>query len=84
MSDRALADLEQKLEHSQIRVRDLLAENRKLKENIQDLTEKAAKWRRTAEHFDMMMKAVKENLIVKGTWDRFMMSLRLTQVEEHG
>lgn len=30
-----------------------------------------------ADHFDILMKAVKENEVVRGAWDKFMMALRL-------
>lgn len=30
-----------------------------------------------ADHFDILMTAVKENEVVRGAWDRFMMALRL-------
>jgi arsenate reductase-like glutaredoxin family protein len=35
-----------------------------------------------AEHFDILMKAVKENEVVRGAWGNFMMSLRLTGYDE--
>ena len=31
-----------------------------------------------AQHFDIMMDAVRENETVKSSWDRFMMTLRIT------
>lgn len=30
-----------------------------------------------ADHFDILMKAVKDNSVVRGAWDKFMMTLRL-------
>lgn len=30
-----------------------------------------------AAHFDILMEAVRENEVVRGAWDRFMMTLRL-------
>ena len=36
-----------------------------------------AEAKRKADHFDILMAAVKENEVVKGAWDKFMMALRL-------
>lgn len=30
-----------------------------------------------ADHFDILMKAVRENEVVRGAWDKFMVALRL-------
>lgn len=36
-----------------------------------------AEAKRKADHFDILMTAVKENEVVRGAWDKFMMTLRL-------
>lgn len=47
---------------------------RKLKEENAKLEEQAV----TGKMFEVMMKAVHENPVVKGAWDKFMMTLRMT------
>ena len=43
-----------------------------------DLRDKElAEARNKAQHFDILMSAVKDNEVVRGTWDKFMMALRL-------
>jgi hypothetical protein len=43
-----------------------------------DLREKELDRAKTkADHFDILMAAVKENEVVRGAWERFMMTLRL-------
>lgn len=37
-----------------------------------------AEAQRKADHFDILMAAVKENEVVRGAWDKFMMALRMT------
>ena len=37
-----------------------------------------AEAKRKADHFDILMAAVKENEVVRGAWDKFMMALRMT------
>lgn len=42
------------------------------------LEKKVAKAETKAQHFDIMLSAVKENAVVKGAWDKFMVALRMT------
>lgn len=51
----------------------LREENRKLKETINKMEVQVV----TGQAFEQMMKATHENEVVKGSWDRFMMTLRM-------
>lgn len=53
----------------------------KLNEQIRDLKAKNDELEAqvvTGRMFELMMKAVHENAVVKGAWDKFMMTLRMT------
>lgn len=54
-------------------VADLNDSNRRLKARVDELEGYATK----ARAFDAMMRAVRENEVVKGSWDKFMGTLRL-------
>ena len=62
------------LEKSQIRVAQLQDDLHKARLRVNLLEPKARK----GDDFDVLLKATKDNAIVKGCWDRFVMSLRIT------
>ena len=62
------------LEKSQMRVTHLTNELHKTQMRVNLLEPKARK----GDDFDVLLKATKDNAIVKGCWDRFVMSLRIT------
>lgn len=48
-----------------------------LKLQLEVRNKELAEAKTKADHFDILMTAVKENEVVRGAWDRFMMTLRL-------
>ena len=48
-----------------------------LKLQLEVRTKELAEAKRKADHFDILITAVKENEVVRGAWDKFMMALRL-------
>lgn len=49
-----------------------------LKLQLEVRTKELAEAKHKADHFDILMAAVKENEVVRGAWDKFMMTLRMT------
>ncbi len=65
------------LEKSQTRVAGLEETVRQLKMRIELLNKRIEAAEPKAQHFDILIKAIKENSIVSGAWDKFMMALRI-------
>ena len=68
------------------KAQDLIAQ---LNENCRDYrlklevrTRELAEAKKKADHFDILMATVKENAVVKGAWDKFMMTLRMTGYDD--
>lgn len=72
------ASPEAKLQKCQDLVRQLNDNCRDYRLKIQALEGRLGKAEEKAEHFDILLGAVKENPVVKGAWDKFMMALRMT------
>lgn len=55
----------------------LKGQNHQLKLTLDVRTKELAEAKAKADHFDILMGAVKDNELVKASWDKFMMALRL-------
>lgn len=66
------------LDKSQTRVANLEEHVRQNKMRIELLTKRVEKSEPKAEHFDILLGAIKDNALVKAAWDKFMMTLRMT------
>lgn len=66
------------LDQSQVRVANLESNCYQLKTQLADLNRRLAKAEPKANHFDVLLSAVKDNKLVKAQWDKFMMTLRMT------
>ena len=53
-----------------------------LKLQLEVRTKELAEAQKKADHFDILMATVKENTVVKGAWDKFMMTLRMTGYDD--
>lgn len=73
MHIRATETMETQLRNSLNLVANLKAQVARLEEENEHLSQQSIK----AQHFDMMLDAVKENEVVRSAWDRFMVTLRM-------
>lgn len=69
--------VESKLQKSQELVAQLNANCYEYRKEINRLSHKLANCEVKAEHFDVLLKAIEENEVVRGSWEKFMMTLRL-------
>jgi len=71
-------DPENQLQKSQELVTKLNTINFEHRSKIETLTRRLAECEQKAAHMDILLRAIKENQVVKGAWDNFTMTLRLT------
>jgi septal ring factor EnvC (AmiA/AmiB activator) len=69
--------VESKLQRSQELVSQLNTNCYEYRKEIARLNKKLADCEVKAEHFNIIIKAINENDVVRGTWDKFMMAFRL-------
>lgn len=80
MSDRHFRtqpSIEDQLKNLTVRYEDTKASLEQTKMILQARTRELEEARIKAEHFDILMNAVRENEVVKGAWNKFTMALRL-------
>lgn len=75
---RSTENIESQLEKSQVLVAQLNENIRGFRDKLDSANRRLEKCETKAVHFDVMMKAVNENVIVKAAWEKFMMTLRMT------
>jgi chromosome segregation ATPase len=75
---RTTEPIEIQLEKAQVLISQLNDNCREYREKITQLEDRLDACETKAQHFDIMIKAVQENAVVKGAWDKFMLSLRMT------
>jgi len=77
MSQKHIDELEERLGKSQELVAQLNENTRSYRLKIEVLEKRVKVAETKAAHFDILLAAVKENEVVRGAWERFMMTLRL-------
>lgn len=70
------------LRKSQDRVAELIEQSRSYKTKIEILEKKSIEFETKARHLDALIKPIQENEMVRSSWDRFLMSLRLAGYDE--
>lgn len=70
-------ELIDKLCHSQELVAQLNENSRNYRLKIEVLNKRVQAAEDKATHFDILLSAVRENEVVRGTWEKFIMTLRL-------
>jgi hypothetical protein len=75
--------LRSELERSQIRVRQLLDREAAMVKEKQELVRRLNDCEPKARDFNVLLTAIKENQLVKGAWDRFTMTLRMTGYDKN-